>query len=83
MRSSAGQSGRAFSAIRPVSSAPSTSPEKNSASIKKLNQAELKKRVGRYLTAGQIERMLQRRDAILALAAKRVAELGEAAVIYP
>ena len=51
--------------------------------IKKLNQPDLKKRVGRYLSSGQIDRMLQRRDAILALAAKRVAELGEAAVIYP
>lgn len=50
--------------------------------IKKLNQPDMKKRVGRYLTAGQIERVLQRRDAILALAAKRVAELGEAAVLY-
>ncbi|HET9371345.1 MAG TPA: hypothetical protein VFO19_13895 [Vicinamibacterales bacterium] len=52
------------------------------AGIKKLNQPDLKKRVGRYLTSGQIERLLQRRDAILALAAKRVAEIGEAAALY-
>jgi hypothetical protein len=37
---------------------------------------------GKYLTSGQIDRLFQRRDAIVALAKKRVAEKGEAAVLY-
>lgn len=51
--------------------------------IQKLDKPSLKKRTGRYLTDAQIDRLLQRRDAILALAKKLVAEKGEAAVIYP
>ena len=51
--------------------------------IARLELRDLRAKVGRYLTAPQIERMLQRRDAILALAKKRIAEQGEAAVIYP
>ena len=51
--------------------------------IQRLEKNDLKKKVGRYLTDAQIERLLQRRDAILELAKKRVAEKGEAAVIYP
>lgn len=51
--------------------------------IQRLEKADLKKKTGRYLTDAQIDRMLQRRDAILALAKKRIAENGEAAVIYP
>jgi hypothetical protein len=51
--------------------------------IKRLEKNDVKKRTGRYLTDAQIDRLLQRRDAILALAKKRVAEKGEAAVIYP
>lgn len=50
--------------------------------IKKLEKKDLQKQVGRYLSAGQIERLLRRRDAILALAAKHVKEKGEAAVLY-
>jgi hypothetical protein len=50
--------------------------------IKKLEKKDLQKRLGDYLTAAQIDRMLQRRDAILALADKRVKEKGEAAVLY-
>jgi hypothetical protein len=50
--------------------------------IKKLEKKDLQKRVGAYLTSGQIERMLNRRDAILELAAKRVKEKGEEAVLY-
>jgi hypothetical protein len=51
--------------------------------IQKLEKQDLKKRTGRWLTDAQIDRMLQRRDAILALAKKLVAEKGEATVIYP
>jgi hypothetical protein len=51
--------------------------------IAKLERRSLSKELGRYLSSGQIERMLQRRDAILALAKQRIAEQGEAAVIYP
>jgi hypothetical protein len=50
--------------------------------IKKLEKKDLQKRLGDYLTSGQIDRLLKRRDAILALAAKRVKEKGEAAVLY-
>ncbi len=50
--------------------------------IQKLDKKDLQKQVGKYLTSGQIDRLLNRRDAILALAAKRVKEKGEAAVLY-
>ena len=50
--------------------------------ISRLEKKDLQKRVGNYLTSGQIDRLLQRRDAILALAKKRVAEKGEATVLY-
>jgi hypothetical protein len=52
------------------------------AGIKRLEKADIKKRAGRYLRDEQIDRMLQRRDAILALVQKRIAEKGEAAVLY-
>ena len=51
--------------------------------MRKLEYADLRKRVGRYLVDGQIRGLLARRDAILALAAAQVAERGEAAVLYP
>lgn len=51
--------------------------------ITRLSKDEVKKRAGRYLRAEQIDSLLKRRDAILALAKKRIAEKGEAAVIYP
>jgi len=50
--------------------------------IGRLEKKEMQKQLGEYLTGAQIERVLQRRDAILALAKKRVAEKGEAAVLY-
>jgi hypothetical protein len=50
--------------------------------ITRLEKKDLQRRVGDYLTSGQIDRLLQRRDAILALARKRVAEKGEAAVLF-
>jgi hypothetical protein len=51
--------------------------------IAALDEDGVKDRLGRYLSSSQIQRLLQRRDAILALAQARVAEHGEAAVIYP
>ena len=51
--------------------------------ITRLSKDEVKKRAGRYLRAEQIDSLLKRRDAILALAKKLVATKGEAAVIYP
>ena len=51
--------------------------------IARLEKKELTKQTKRYLRADQIDRLLQRRDAIVALAKKLIAERGEAAVIYP
>jgi hypothetical protein len=50
--------------------------------MKKLEKKDLQKRLGDYLSAGQIDRLLQRRDAILKLAEQRVKEKGEANVLY-
>ena len=50
--------------------------------LTRLEKKDLQKQVGKYLTSGQIDRLLNRRDAILALAKKRIAEQGEAAVLY-
>ena len=50
--------------------------------ITRLEKKDLQKQVGKYLTSGQIDRLLTRRDAILALVKKHVAEKGEAAVFY-
>lgn len=50
--------------------------------LTRLDKKELQKRAGDYLQSGQIDRLMQRRDAILALAKKRIAEKGEAAVLY-
>ena len=51
--------------------------------IKRLTYEELRKQTSKYLVDAQIRTVIQRRDAILELAAKLVAEKGEAAVIYP
>jgi hypothetical protein len=51
--------------------------------LEKLNYQELRKQTSRYLIDAQIKTVIDRRDAILALAKKLVAEKGEAAVIYP
>lgn len=51
--------------------------------IGRLTYADLKKQTGKYLLDAQIKTIIDRRDAILALARKLVAEQGEAAVIYP
>lgn len=50
--------------------------------LTRLDRDILRKRIGRYVSNAQIDRLLDRRDAILALAQQRVTEQGEAAVIY-
>lgn len=51
--------------------------------IARLDKDNLKDAIGRFVNGAEIDRLLQRRDAILELARQRVAEFGEAAVIYP
>jgi len=52
--------------------------------LQKLEEKDLNDKVGRsHLSTFQIRALLKRRDAILALAQKLVAEKGEAAVMYP
>jgi hypothetical protein len=51
--------------------------------LPKLEFQDLKKRFGRYLIDRQLNAIIKRRDAILALVQQRIAERGEAAVIYP
>ena len=51
--------------------------------LQKLEKADLTTRVGKHLSQYQISALLQRRDAIVALAAALVAQQGEAAVLYP
>ncbi|HUR22167.1 MAG TPA: hypothetical protein VMZ90_15230 [Vicinamibacterales bacterium] len=51
--------------------------------LQRLTFEDLRRQTGKYLMDSQIRTLIQRRDAILALAAKLVAEKGEAAVIYP
>lgn len=50
--------------------------------IRTLTRENVRDAAGRYVTSAQINRLIQRRDAILALAARLVAERGEAAVLY-
>jgi ribonucleotide reductase alpha subunit len=51
--------------------------------LQRLNYADLRKQMSRYLIDAQVKTLIERRDAILELARKLVAEKGEAAVIYP
>ena len=51
--------------------------------LARLEREDLRKRIGRYVSVSQIDTMLRRRDRILELAARLVAERGEAAVLYP
>jgi len=51
--------------------------------LAELDEPTLKQKLGRWLQARQISALLKRRDKILALAQKLVAEKGEAAVLYP
>ena len=50
--------------------------------LRGLTEKILHQRVGRWLTDPQIEALLKRRDKILVLAQQRIAETGEAAVLY-
>src|SRR6516164_3324645 len=52
------------------------------ASIKKLDEPMLKEHLGTYLTPAQIRGILKRRDAIVAIADKLVAEKGGGAVLF-
>jgi len=47
-----------------------------------LNEEVLKERLGNYLTPYQIQGLLKRRDAMVALSKKIVAEKGAGAVLY-
>ena len=51
--------------------------------IQRLEEKDLTARVGKLLLPGQIQGLLKRRDAILALAKRMVEQKGEAAVLYP
>ena len=51
--------------------------------IAKLEYQDLRKRTNRWLDDTQVRAVIARRDAIVALARKLIAEKGEAAVIYP
>jgi hypothetical protein len=51
--------------------------------LKKLDRPTLEAKLGRWISRSQIGALLKRRDRILALAAERVAEKGEGAVLYP
>ena len=50
--------------------------------LKALDRHSLDAKLGRWLTGPQISSLLKRRDKILAIAARRVEEQGEAAVLY-
>jgi hypothetical protein len=50
--------------------------------LRTLDRATLDARLGRWLRRPQIDGLLKRRDKILALVTRRVAENGEAAVLY-
>jgi hypothetical protein len=52
------------------------------AGLRKLNQQDLKREIGSYLSGQQIDALLARRDKIVAFYEKRVAQEGEAAVLY-
>jgi hypothetical protein len=52
------------------------------AKIEELNEPMLKEHLGKYLTPYQIQGLLKRRDAILDLSKKLVAEKGAGAVLY-
>ena len=52
------------------------------AKIEELNEPMLKEHLGKYLTPYQIQGLLKRRDAILDLSKKLIAEKGAGAVLY-
>jgi hypothetical protein len=51
--------------------------------IQRLNEKDLIEKIGNYLSKDQIRGLLTRRDLILDLSKKMVAEQGEARVLYP
>jgi hypothetical protein len=51
--------------------------------LRRLDRAVLDERLGHWLSIHEITALLKRRDRILALAERRIAERGEAAVLYP
>jgi hypothetical protein len=51
--------------------------------LRRLTRESLRAQVGDYLEGSKIDALLARRDAILQLAEKLVAERGEEAVLYP
>ena len=51
--------------------------------LRQLDQVQVEAGPGQWLSPGQVKGLLARRDAILELAARRVAELGEQEVLYP
>jgi hypothetical protein len=51
--------------------------------LKRLDQATLEARLGAWIRPPQVRALLKRRDQIVAIAARRAAEEGEAAVFYP
>jgi len=53
------------------------------ASLRRLDRALLNEKLDRWLTRWEMEGLLKRRDRILALAERRVAEHGEDLVLYP
>ncbi|HXY40363.1 MAG TPA: hypothetical protein VEQ10_11860 [Vicinamibacteria bacterium] len=57
-------------------------PRARLAAMKALDEATLAAKLGRFIGRPQIRTLLKRRDQILAIAARRVAEKGEDAVLY-
>lgn len=51
--------------------------------LQRLNKQDLTEKIGSYITPGQIDALLKRRDLVLDLAKKVVAEQGEAKALYP
>ena len=51
--------------------------------LRRLDQATLEARLGTWIRPPQVRALLKRRDQILAIAARRVEEEGETAVLYP
>jgi hypothetical protein len=50
--------------------------------IKRLDRKGVKLKMGKYLDSTQMDRLFERRDLIVKLANKLIAEKGEAAVLY-
>lgn len=51
--------------------------------LRALDRVPLQERLGHWLTAPEMDGLLKRRDRILALAQRRVAEQGEQGVLFP